>query len=163
MQSWLLFYIGSNDNAIKCAEFEANTKSEACTGFYGLESAKHVVAADSRHLYVSLLPPTEDLLMVYEDPSGKVNVMHGSTAFATRAFEWHNMTEDLEVIINDRSPGSYLTTTCIADKSLLYCFAKDSTGSAAGLYEIGFSIASGNLTFTDGNLSIRREKCFQHG
>ena len=101
--------------------------------------------------------------MVYEDPSRKVNVLHGSAAFATQAFEWHNMTEDLEVIINERSPGSHVTTTCTADKSLLYCFGKNATGSAAGLYEIGFSIASGNLTFTDGNLSIGHEKCFQYG
>ena len=127
-------------------------------------SAKHVVAVDSRQLSVSLLRPTDDLLMIYEDPSRKVNVMHGSAAFSTRGFEWHNMTEDLNAIINDRSPGSYVTTACTHDKSsLLYCFAEDSTGSATGIYVISFSIASGNLIFMDGDCPIGCEKCFQYG
>ena len=89
--------------------------------------------------------------MVYEDPSGKVNIMHGSVRFADGLFEWHNVTEDLDAIINNTRPGLYATTTCTADNNLLYCFAKDTTGSPAGIYVISFSIAPGNLTFIDGN------------
>ena len=126
----------------------------------GLASVNHVVAANSRHLSVSRLPPSLDLLMVYEDPSGKVNIMHGSHNAAAGAFdfEWHNMTEELDAIINQGFPGSYVTGTCAATDLKLYCFVKDPEVSASSLWGINFAITPGNLTFGDGNCLTGCEK-----
>lgn len=129
-----------------------------CAVAFNWSSAKHVVAADSRHLSVSSLPPTHDLLMIYEDPSGKVNIMHGS---AVRDYEWHNMTEGLDAMIDAESPGSYVTTTCtIINDHFLYCFTKNPKESASGIYAIEFSVTPGNMTFNFGNGSTGCEKWF---
>ena len=150
----MLFYVSSDNDAIRCALYSSEGNFNCTT------EEKHVVAADSRHLTVSSIRPSNDLLMVYEDPSGKVNIMHGShnPPAEVAVFGWHNMTEELDTIIYQGSPGSYVKTTCGATDLILYCFIKKSEESEVDLWGINFSITPSGLKFRDGNCLTGCEK-----
>ena len=126
--------------------------SRNCTAEQDLASAKYTVGTGSRHLSVSQLSPaTNDLLMTYEDPSEKLNVMHGSEEFG-----WRNVTENLEASIEGGiGPAEYTVSACstaimISTVGYIYCFVYE--GSVSGVYGIDFDASQGDFTFTNGKI-----------
>ena len=128
-----------------------------CSSAFNLASARYVVAADSRQLSVTLLPPSKDLLMVYEDSSKQVNIMHGCSDFGDVGWQWRNMTGDFEAVLKQsETRDSYLVATCrpsISGYQGLYCFSSDKSRRVSRIFSISFSVASpGILTIGRGIL-----------
>ena len=162
MQSWFLFYVASEQDALSCVQwFNGLLIQPPCFFFRNWPSI--TAASQFRQISVTAFPTFTgtQLVMVYLDPSNRINVLHGFFN-PPATWSWNNVTSRFTSVASDLDKyGLHLADPCTSysspNESQLYCSTRSDNGPQStgdgGFVLVNFFItASGKLKVPSGLL-----------
>lgn len=144
-QSWVVFYVSNEQDLLSCT----GSNSSGCWIFDNATMPNITIASDSRHLFAQELSDSwGEMLLVYEDLTRTVNMLHLFTTNTTTgtSWKWHNVTDKFESSIKGYHANVDLIGPCatsrISRELYMLCLATDRNTSTSYIIGTLFSISS---------------------